>query len=130
MTDAMDFRRTLRKTKRGLGLWIVVVIGTLLVGVGDTLLQMYIIDHDITGALSMVHYLFFVYSPFVISGVCGVLFVPLVAYPVRGLLLARGATRTWSTIICGSVGVAGSVIAYWIVLASWVALRAMLARIE
>ena len=108
--------------------WVAVVIAVLAFGGADTLLQKEIIGADITGPLPFVHYVFFVYSPFVLSALCAVLFVPIVAYPFRDFLVAKGWTRIRAANICGLITLVGSFIAYWIVLASWVAITGLITK--
>ena len=111
-----------------MSLWVAVVLAVLVFGGADTLLQKEIITADITGPLPFVHYIFFVYSPFALSGLCALLFAPMVAYPFHNFLVARGWTRMWAAIICGLITFAGSPIAYWIVLASWVGITGLITK--
>jgi hypothetical protein len=122
-------RIPLRRIRRGFVLWIAVMIGTLLLGGVNALLQLYFIAHDVTGPLPMVNYLFFLYSPFALSGACGVLFVALVVAPCRDLLLAKRVTRKWAIIITVIASLVASMAGYWAVLYSWVTLRDMLVRV-
>jgi hypothetical protein len=97
-------------------------------GVADALLQMQIIAHEAAGPLIFAHYLFFLYSPFLLSGLCALLFAVLVAYPFRDVLLARGWTRIEAAISCGLITLVGSPIAYWIILAGRVAITSVITK--
>jgi len=118
----------LKRMLRGLLLWMMIVLMFLILGGVDTRLQMQLIAAEAAGPLPFLHYVFFLYSPFILSALCGVLFAPMIAYPFRDFMMAKGRVRLVANGFCVMFAFAGALTTCWIVLASWVAIRDLITK--
>ena len=102
---------------------MVAALSVLALDAGVSFLQMRLNIGSQTGLAPLLSYLFYLYGPFVLSGLCGVLFAPFVALPFRDVVSAKGLGLAVANAIAALVTLIGAVTADYFVLASCVILR-------
>ncbi len=103
-------------------------LSVLALDAGVSFLQVRLNIGNQTGLAPLLGFLFYLYGPFILSGLCGVLFAPLVAFPFRDVVSAKGLGLAVANAIAALVTLVGAVTSYYFMLATCVVLRDMILK--